>query len=260
MIDKLFDSNLFKIIVMIAVSLIIYKIIIFFSDKMIKKIIANKKMDNRLGSLVKVIDSIIKYVLLIIIVLIILQMNGVNVTALLTGVGLISVIGGFALQDTLKDLIMGVTIIFEDFYRVGDVIKYESIEGKVINFGLKTTKIQDIYNNDIITISNRDISKVSKVSDWLDIDIPVSYDEKVERVEKVISKISEDVKKIKTVSNCEYKGLNEFNESNIIYKLRVYCKADSKVQTKRDCYRIVKLIFDKENITIPFNQIDIHTK
>lgn len=258
MLDIINENKYIKELVIIVVALIIYFVVGKIIDNATNKFIKNKRVDNKTKTFIKVLVNIAKYVFLLFVILTILQLNGINISALLTGVGVVGVVGGVALQDILKDLVMGTNIMVENFFHVGDIVKYNNYVGKVISFGLKSTKIQSIENNDIISIANRNITEVSKVSKWLDIDIPVSYDNKIEDVESVFDKILVSINRIEHVENSEYKGLSDFADSSINYKIRITCNPEYKLQIRRDALRIIKQNFDKNKITIPYTQIDIH--
>jgi len=257
-IKSYLENKVIRTIVMIVVAYVIYIIINTLVAKTIDRYSKRKHIDNKAKTYIKVLKNIFKYAFLIFVAVVLLQLNGIDVSALVAGLGVAGVVGGFALQDTLKDLIMGVNIILEDFFNVGDVIKVNNIEGKVISFGLKSTKLQNLDNNDIVTIANRNISEVSRVSDWKDLIIPASYDDKVENVESALGKAIEKIKKIEDVTNCEYKGVTEFGSSSIDYRLRLFCKPERKLQIRRDALRIIKKEFDIAGITIPYTQVDIH--
>ena len=97
------------------------------------------------------------YVIIVITVLLILQINGINVSSLLAGVGIMGAVIGLAIQDWLKDIIRGTSILSDNYFSVGDIIRYNGIEGKVVVIGLKTTKIQELKTGYIKSIANRKI-------------------------------------------------------------------------------------------------------
>ena len=111
--------------------------------------------------------------------MIILNIYDVDVTSLATGVGVAGIIFGFAIQDALKDIIKGIDIISDSYYRVGDIIRTNGYTGKVLAIGIKTTRIEDIYEKNIVSISNRNIEKVEVLSHMINIDIPLPYELKV---------------------------------------------------------------------------------
>ena len=223
-----------------------------------KKRMSKNKKDGKKETYIKLFNNILKYVFLIVTIVLILQVNGVEVSSLVAGLGVAGIVGGLALQDALKDIIMGANIITDNFFVVGDVVNYNGIEGKVLSIGLKNTKIQDINIKNILSITNRNIEKIINVSDWLDIDVPISYNEKTEKIEKVLNQIAEKAKKSQYIKNCEYLGINDFASSAVIYKIRVYCNPEYKPNVNRTVRRIIKIALDENNIQIPFMQIDIH--
>ena len=246
----------------ISVIIIILGILIYFIIKSIINRILDKRkyVSKKKKTYLKLFNSIFKYLIMAIVVITVLQVNGINVSSIIAGLGIVSLIAGFALQDALKDIIMGFNIIVDEYYSIGDVIKIDNIEGKVLEVGLKSTKMKDINTNNIFIIANRNISKSHIISTQFDIDIPVPYNEKITRIENIIDDIIKQIKGMKNITDVEYRGLNKFGDSAIYYKIRMYAKAEYQPQLKRDINRIVKLEFDRNNIDIPFMQIDIHNK
>ena len=114
-------------------------------------------------TLVRVLFSTARFLIVSGAGLVILEVNGVNVTSLVAGLGLLSAIVGLALQDFLKDVIMGIHIITDHFFSVGDVVRYGDIEGVVIGFTMKTTRLRNIYDQTITTVCNRNISEITKM-------------------------------------------------------------------------------------------------
>ena len=246
----------------VSLIIVILGFLIYFLLKcLINKILDKRKyVSKKKKTYLKLFKSIFKYVILIVVVVLVLQVNGINVTSIIAGLGIASVIAGFALQDAIKDIIMGFNIIVDEYYSVGDVVRIGEIEGKVLELGLKSTKMVDINTNNTFVIANREISKSLVVSTQFDIDIPIPYKEKISRVESIIEEIISQVKDLKNITNIEYRGLNKFGESAIYYKIRMYAKAEYQPQLKRDVNRIIKLELDKNNIDIPYMQVDIHNK
>ena len=260
-----FSNYLVKKEFLISIAIVVAAIVIYFIikriiHKLMDKKVANSKIDRRRKTYMKLFNNIIKYILIILTVLAIMQVNGINVSSLVAGLGLASAIAGLALQDALKDIIMGVNIIVDDYFSVGDVVKIKGVEGKVVEVGLKTTKIKDIITNDTFVIANRNIGEATNISTQLDIDIPLPYEQKIENIESILSQALSKIEQIEEVVKVEYKGLQEFGDSAIYYKIRLYCKPEVKPQIKRDANRIIKLELDANNIDIPYMQIDLHQK
>lgn len=252
-------------IIVMLLTIVIAIIILKIKDKIFNKAIKRIETDKRRHSkkeitYIKLIKNIINYVVMVIVALFILQLFGVNVSSIIAGLGVASVIAGLALQDALKDIIMGFNIIVDNYYSVGDVIKIGDFEGKVIELGVKTTKLQDVNNENILIIANRNIGQALKSSDELIIDVPAPYEEKTEKIEKIINVIVENIKENENVKNVKYVGINQFAESAINYRIVIWCSPEVRLPVKRYALRIVKLTLDENNITIPYNQIDVHQK
>ena len=183
-----------------------------------------------------------------------------SVVLFITGLGIASAIFALALQDAVKDIIAGVNIIVDEYFIVGDVIKIGDVEGKIIELGLKSTKVRDINNGNLLTVANRNISEALIEPDYFFIKIPLSYSEKIEKVEAVIGQIMEKIKAVEDVKDVEYKGLSSFEDSSISYTLKIFTKAEVKPIVKCKSNRIIKLELDKNNMEIPYTQIDVHNR
>ena len=219
----------------------------------------NLKGEEVTGSFTSAVMGAVKIALIIFTVLSVLEINGVNVTSLITGLGIAGAVAGLALQDFIKDTIMGLRIVADKFYRVGDVIKYNDVEGIVIEFSLRSTRIRSIDTQDEITISNRNIDAITKRSHLYDIDIPISYDEDFRRVNAVMYSISKDIGAADGIESCQYKGTQSFDSSSIKYRIRIFCMPEERPELRRMCLRIIQNRLDAEGIHIPFDQLDVHT-
>ena len=263
-ISKYLNNDLLIMIVKslfsILISIIIYNVFVMIIGSSINRGGLGKLSTKKKATYLKMLKSIIRYVLIVINVLVILKIFGINITSMLAGVGIIGIIIGFAIQDALKDIIKGIDIIADNYYHVGDVIKYGDITGKVLSIGLKTTKLEDVYTFNIVSISNRNIEKVEIVSNLINIDIPISYDVKLVDAEEAVKDIVETIKAHKKVINCEYRGVNDLADSSIKYQIKVYCNPINKVQIRRDSLRYILVGLDKHHLSVPYNQIDVHQK
>ena len=259
--DVLSHQNFITSIIALIVIFVIYQIINKIINIIVSKIDSkNTRNYKKKKTYLKLVNSCFKYVFVVLAILIVLQVNGIDVTSIITGLGIVSIIVGLALQDALKDIIMGFNIIVDNYFSVGDVVKIDDVEGKVIGLGIKNTKIEDINNPNILVIANRNISKAKVLANRFDIDIPLPYEENIQKMEGVLNEIINKVKENVDVDNIKYEGVSEFSDSAIKYKLRVWCKIENKFQVQRAILRIVKIELDEKNIQIPYNQLDVHTK
>lgn len=257
-ISNLLKSNFVHSIIVIIVSFCIYKIIKHFFIK--GNAVVSEKLNNKSKTYLRLITSILRYVFVIITILIILEINGINVSSMLAGVGIISVILGLAIQDALKDIIRGFSILSDGYFSVGDVVSYDGIVGKTIVIGLKTTKIKDLSTNNIISIANRNIEKIQVVSEDIYINIPLSYELSIDKAENVIDIIINEIKTNDDVKNAEYLGVNSLDDSNIKYLIKVMCEPEIKLKIRRFSLGCILRVLENEGIEVPYNQLDIHQK
>lgn len=250
------DKDIHLIIIYILLGWIVYQIIkgiIIRNTKRLKK--------KRQKTMQKLIQNIVKYVIIILVGATILNILGVNVTSIVAGLGVVSVILSLALKDVMQDILAGLSIIFEDQFDIGDLVEINGFTGTVIDLGLKSTKIKS-YENTIKIISNRSIIEVinySKTNPNVIIDIPIPYEIDNKQTDKVIDKIIKRTEKeVETLKgNIENWGLNEFKDSCISYRIFVPVKQETQFSTKRRINRIIKEEFDKENISVPYNIIEV---
>ena len=248
-----------KAIITIAVGLIIYYIFKGIMDRYIKKskLLSNRKISN---TYINVLKNITKYIIMVIILLIILQILEIDITSIVAGVGLFGAAFVLAIQDFFKDITRGTSIISEDYFKVGDVVKYKSIEGKVVYLGLKNTKIQVLKNGNIMSIANRNIEEIEVLSNEIYIEIPLPYELKVKKKKKIMDTIISKIKKLDNVEDSKYLGTNELADSSIKYLIKINCNPLNKLQVRRNAIKEALLVLEDNNISVPYNQIDVHNK
>lgn len=114
-----------------AISVIIVAVAVglwFILRRGYRKYISLEQAKGQCATLVRISFGLFQLLVVISAIILVLQVNGENVNSILAGLGLISAIVGLALQDVLKDYLMGIHIIKDHYFMVGDVVKYEDIE------------------------------------------------------------------------------------------------------------------------------------
>lgn len=259
LINNVWVQRAFWSVIVIIFSLIIYRIITRFLNSKEKK---NSKIlsDKKNKTFIRMLKSVVGYLLGIITVLMILQIYGVNVNSMLAGVGIASIVVGFALQDAMKDIFRGFGIISDGYYEIGDVIKYGDNVGQVISISLQTTKIQDMNTTNIVSIANRNIDQVEKVSGYVYIPVPMPYDIKLSKAESIMEEIVKKIQKRDNIASAAYQGISDITSSSLNYQLYITCDPINKLQARRDVLHIIVETLEEKKIEIPHNQLDIHTK
>ena len=224
----------------------------------------NKVDARKANTLTSILTNVAKYAVWIIAVLSILSVFGVDTAAIITGLGVASLVIGLAFQDILKDILAGVSILFENAFAIGDLIKIGDFQGTVIAIGLKTTKVQ-AYTGEVKIISNRNITEVINYS--MDktlavVDIPVSYESKIDKVEKILMVTAATLKeKIPSLAgDVELLGVQELSDSAVIFRLVAKCKPAKHFEVERQMKKEFKNSLDKNGIKIPYMQIEVHNE
>jgi len=262
-IKELITSKKFYLpIIYILIGIILYLVISNAIKRIsrIKIMKSTKAIDKRKETIITLINNIIKYLIAIVVILAILSVYGINTTSLIASLGIIGVVVGLAFQDIVKDFLAGIFIIFDNEYAVGDIVEINGFKGEVISLGLKTTKIKS-YAGEVKILSNSSFTEVinyNLANDNLVITIPLSYDADIEKVEEILKNIAKDIKDIKNANSMTLLGIDSFEDSCIKYAINIECMPTTKAPIKRTILKMIKKEFDKNNIIIPYNKLDVH--
>lgn len=254
-------KEVYGTVFIIAAAILFYNIAVHLTEKLLStgKTPLERK---RRRTIVDLFLNIIKYLVFIITCLMLLELYGINTKSLIAGLGIAGAVLGLALQDALKDIINGISIILENYYIVGDYVSYNGFTGEVINFGLKSTRIKNL-NGEVLIVANRNVNEIINISQKaanVIIDIPVAYEAKINKVEAAIEEIIAEIKKLPNVNpnQIEYQGINQLDDSKVDYRLKITCDQEKQWDIKRQSLKIVKQILDKNKIKIPYQQLEVH--
>ncbi|HIF9195633.1 TPA: mechanosensitive ion channel domain-containing protein [Photobacterium damselae] len=194
--------------------------------------------------------------------LIALSQIGLDLTPILTGFGVAGVIIGFALQDTLSNFASGMMLLIYRPFDVGDFVEAGSVSGKVSHMSLVNTTIKT-FDNQIIIVPNSKIwgdiiknvthERVRRV----DMIFGISYSDDIELTEKVLHEIVESHESVLRSPEPTIK-LHTLNSSSVDFIVRPWVKTEDYWDVYWDITREVKMRFDREGISIPFPQQDVH--
>lgn len=256
-LGKWFKDNLTKIL-----ATIFYIAVFIGGSKLIRFLLSllftkNKKA----ATIVKLLNSFIKYLSVIILILIVLGTWGVNTSTLLASAGILALIVGLGAQPLIADIIAGLFIVFDDDYQVGDIIVLDDFRGTVKEIGIRNTKITDSCGN-VKIVNNIKIVSMINMSNNLSlalVDISIDYDEDLEKTEKLLNDNFNSFKaKIPEIKGkIEYLGVQELADSSVNLRFIAECDEEDKFHVMRALNREMYLLMKKNNINIPFNQLVI---
>ncbi|MEH6609106.1 MAG: mechanosensitive ion channel family protein [Halioglobus sp.] len=191
-----------------------------------------------------------------------LSQVGISLAPMLAGLGVAGFIVGFALQDTLGNFAAGAMILIYRPYDVDDFVEVTGASGLVKKMTLVSTTINTFDNQTLVipnskiwgdVIKNVTAQKLRRV----DLEFGVGYDDDVEHVERVLDEIVSAHEK--TLSSPEpLIKLHTLGESSVNFIVRPWVRTEDYWTVYWDLMREVKVRFDREGISIPFPQRDVH--
>lgn len=187
---------------------------------------------------------------------------GLDLAPVLTGFGVAGIIIGFALQDTLSNFASGMMLLIYRPFDVGDLVEAGGVSGKVSSMSLVNTTIKT-FDNQIIILPNSKIwgDVIKNVTHErlrrVDMVFGIGYEDSIEKAEKILAEIvdAHPAALKKPEPNIR---VHVLGASSVDFIVRPWVKTDDYWDVYWDVTREVKLRFDKEGISIPFAQQDVH--
>jgi small-conductance mechanosensitive channel len=249
--------------------LVVLFFLLFYLSGKLKTLVAERLLAKRSFDIGvrQAIASILRYAVIAVGFVIILQTAGIDLTTLNVLAGAVGIGVGFGLQNIVSNFISGLIILFERPIKVGDRIEVGNVEGDVIMIKGRSTTV---VTNDNIAIIVPNSSFISEnVVNWshtgrtvrFKIPVSVSYDSDVRLVERLLLEVAAENPDVldKPAPGVRFV---EFGDSGLHFELRAW----STTLTHRKGVLISSLnfgIIDKfreHGIEIPFPQRDIHIR
>jgi len=195
-------------------------------------------------------------------ILMALSQMGISLGPMLTGLGVAGFVVGFALQDTLGNFAAGGMILIYRPYDVDDFVEVAGASGLVKKMSLVSTTITT-YDNQTLVVPNSRIwgdviknvtaEKVRRV----DLEFGIGYGDDIEHAERILESILRDHDKVLSKPESKVK-LNALADSSVNFLVYPWVKTEDYWSVYWDITREVKMRFDREGISIPFPQRDVH--
>lgn len=232
--------------------------------KLVRKIL--KKSLSKAGvdvGVVQFLDSFLKAALYLILIFMIASGFGMDATSVVAVVGSAGVAVGLALQGSLSNFAGGVLILLLKPFKVGDYIKEDNKgnEGTVTEIQLFYTKLTT-PDEKIVILPNGSLANTSLTNYTttqkrrLDLVVGISYDADLKKAKELALQILKDDPS--TLKDHEIDVfVASLGESGVNLNLRCYVNHIDYWPIQARVYEKVKLVFDENNIEIPFQQVDI---
>jgi small conductance mechanosensitive channel len=227
----------------------------------IKKIMLSANIDL---TLVEFLSKVIYFALFIVVILASLNAIGINTTSFLAIFGAASLAIGLALKDSLSNIGAAVLIIIFRPFRVGDFIDAGGASGKVEEINLFSTILATVDNKTVMipnsSVINSTITNYSnKPSRRVTLCIGVSYNDDLKFVKETLQQIIREDERVLREPE-PLVAVSELAQSSVNFTFRVWVNNDDFWNVNFDMLEKIKITFDEKGISIPFPQMDIHTK
>ena len=259
-------SNIVNSLFVLIIMVMILRIIANFSTHWLKEW-ASKTESTADDRLIPLVAKILKVVTIILGIFFIFDTWNINLSPLLATVGVAGIAIGFAVRDSLANILGGIQLVLDKTFKVGDKVELESGEmGVILDIGIRSTKLKT-YDSEVIYIPNGSLAN-TKIKNFTvpDLTVRVNVNFGVEYgsdPEKVRSVVLDAVKKIDTVIERPAPVVQFLNmaDSSLDFVARVW------VQNYTDAYSTKLKVTDeiynalnKANIGIPFPTHTVFTK
>lgn len=201
--------------------------------------------------------------ILVIGVLIAFSQLGVEIAPLLAGLGIAGFVLGFALQETLANFASGIMILIYRPYDVEDLIECAGgVFGRVSRMNLVSTTVLTVDNQTRVVPNGKIWGDVitnvtAQYSRRVDLVFGISYSDDIPKTEAVLKEIVSEHPKVLKDPEAMIR-LHELADSSVNFIVRPWVEADDYWDVYWDITREVKMRFDREGISIPFPQRDVH--
>ncbi|AYV65864.1 MULTISPECIES: mechanosensitive ion channel family protein [Niallia] len=265
--DFLLESSL------LALKIILILLSYIFIKKMAKKVI-NKLFETyiqkhsisrgRAFTLESLTNNLITYVLFFILIITILQLLGIDATAILAGAGIIGLAVGFGAQGLVSDLVSGFFLLLEKQLDVGELVSIGDFSGTVEQVGLRTTQIRGadgtlhfIPNREITQLSNHSRGEMQAL-----VDIEISVHNNIPKTLEILKALCEHIAKENTVitDGPDVVGIQNMGPNTLT--IRILAKTINMEQwgVERLIRQEVKIALDENGIKLPETPIIVDKK
>lgn len=260
---KDFEVTLFDILVVIII-FTISRLIVWSVQKFLQRNVFRKSTidEGRQFTLIQ----LVKYFVYVIATLLAFQALGVQLSLLLAGSAALLVGIGLGLQQTFKDLVAGLILLFEGNVTVGDIVEINTLIGRVTSIGLRTSKIETRDAITIIVPNSRFLE--DNVVNWshnkkltrFTIALSVSYDSDPDAVKRILLECVRAHRDVVEKPG-PFVRLQDFGDNGVHFELLFWTYNVWRIENlKSDIRYGIFKSFKANQITIPFPQRDVHIR
>jgi small-conductance mechanosensitive channel len=223
-----------------------------------------QERQERSATLFQVFKAASNLLILTLMVIYLLKAVQVDVTPIIASAGVLGLAIAFGAQELVKDFFAGFFILLENQYNIGDVVRIQDTFGKIEQITLRLTIMRD-EEGVVHFIPNGQVGKVSNCTrEWSQarVDVGVSYSVPPQQVIDCLREIGDrlcvDPVYGGNVLACDVLGINSFDNSAVVYRVRLRVTAGHQWEMARLYRQRVMETFMEQKIEIPFPQVVVH--
>ena len=266
-ISSYIPDNIIEILSGYAFSLIMALLIFIIGKWAVNKIVSIfgkvlRKVKGMDETLIKFLENIVYYALMIIVLLTALGKLGVETTSFLAILGAAGLAIGLALKDSLGNFASGVMIILFKPFKVDDTVTAGGVTGTVKEVGIFNSIFVTADNQKIIVpngaITSGSITNVNAYETRrIDLIIGIGYKDDIKKAKEVLTNVATSNEKILVDKGISV-VVSELATSSVNFTINVWVKTSDYSEVKFYLLENIKLSFDNEGISIPYPQQDVH--
>ena len=248
-----------NVITALIVIIVGYFVTIIVS-KYVRKVMIKAKLAEILAEFTY---RIVKVILLIFVFSIAIGFLGVDVGAALVSISVVfGLVFGLAFQDTLGNLTAGFMIAITKPFKKGDYVDIAGLSGSITSVGISITTLLTVDNKRVIVPNSKVwgapiINYTALKTRRVDMSVGISYSDDINKAITVAMNILKNHKDV-LKDPAPMVAVDELADSSVNLIIRPWVKTEDYWTTKWEITQKIKELFDKEGISIPFPQTDVH--
>ncbi|WP_378955835.1 mechanosensitive ion channel family protein [Pelosinus sp. sgz500959] len=216
--------------------------------------------EKRARTLSSLVQSIVRYMIYFVAIVMVLQEFKIDTTSIVAGAGIVGLALGVGAQSLIKDFITGFFIVLENQFAVGDYIVSGDMGGTVEEIGLRVTKLRD-FNGVLHIIPHGAIVRVSNHTRGhmqATVNVPVAYGADIGKVLTLLEEACEHVSKNLAevmIEGPKVVGVVDWRSQELVIRMVAKTVPLEQVKVETALRHQIKLLFDEANISPPNIQI-----
>lgn len=256
--------DLFNFALQVIIAIVVYAVgakIIKMTVKIVRKALERRNTD--IG-VIQFLSAVIRYSMYFVLFMVILNLFGIATTSAVAVLGSCGVAVGLALQGSLANFAGGVLILLLKPFVVGDYIIEGANEGTVYEISIFYTKLKTVDNKVIVipngNLSNSSLINVSHMDNRrVDVAVGIAYEADIRTAKDILYKVAEE-DPARLPDEDIVVAVDNLGASSVDMTVRIWVKSEDYWPTKWRLTENIKYALDENNISIPYQQIDVQIK